>query len=217
MDANEPGVIRYELHKLGWQQERLYAGDYWFFTHDFKKVGIERKTVEDLLSSIGDRLSRQLENCLEHYAICVLLIEGSWQKANPSQHMITNRGIAYQSWDMVWNYLQRFMDKGIRLQLTVNEGHTIHRLNELYALYQKSYSLSSMSREFTDDRILALPSGCRGKTGMKVIEMLGSLKLVANAEVEQLLEIEGIGEKKAQSIYNHFNKESNNDYNRQNT
>lgn len=206
-DDREPNYIRYELNKLGWEQRRLQIGDYWFFTHDFKKVGIERKTVEDLLSSLGERLSRQLEANLEHYAINILLLEGNWKKVSPSdQNLITNRGIVYQTWDMVWNYIRRFQDKGISLELTTNEGHTIHRLNELYALYQKTYSLASKSKDFTDDRVLAMPSGCRGKSGMKVIEELGSLKDVANAMPDELIEIEGIGKTKAQLIYNHFNR-----------
>lgn len=209
MDANEPGTIRMELYKVGWQQKRLITGDYWFFTHDYKKVGIERKTVEDFLGSMGDKLARQLENSLEHYDIVILLLEGNWRKVSPSkENLITQRGIVYQTWDMVWNYIRRFQDKGVTLELTTDEGHTIHRLNELYALYQKSYSLSGRSKEFGDDRVMAFPSGVRGKTGMAVLEAFGSLAMVCKASIDDLMLVEGIGEKKANSIYNHFNREN---------
>lgn len=209
MDNNEPGYIRQELFKVGWEQFSLITGDYYFFTHDYKKVGIERKTVEDLLGSLGDRLTRQLENSLEHYDRVILLVEGSWVKANPNTgNLITQRGIVYQTWDMVWNYIRRFQDKGVTLELTTNEGHTIHRLNELYALYQKSYSLSGKSNEFEDDRILAFPSGTRGKTAVEVLKQFGSLKNVASASPDELILVEDarIGRKKADSIYNHFNR-----------
>jgi len=209
MDSNEPGEIRMKLWESGWQQQRLLAGDYWWFTHDFKKTGVERKTVDDLLGSIGDRLSRQLENMLEHYSINILLIEGSWKKVSPTNKIISSRGIEYHTWSMVWNYLRRWQDKGFTLELTINEGHTIQRLNELYALYQKAYSLSGKSREFTDDRVLALPSGCRGKSGMLVLQTLGSLRSVGEASVEKLVTIEGIGEKRAKLIHNHFNRSNN--------
>jgi len=208
MDSNEPGEIRMKLWEVGWEQKQLYTGDYWWHTHDYKKVGVERKAVNDLLGSIGDRLSRQLENSLEHYDIRILLIEGSWSKVTPSDKIISGRGIEYYTWSMVWNYLRRFQDKGFTIELTVNEGHTIQRLNELYALYQKPYSLSAMSKEFTDDRLLALPSGCRGKTGMNVLEGK-SLREIGMMGVLELEQVEGIGSKKAQSIYDHFNRRNN--------
>lgn len=210
-DSNEPGLIRQELWKTGWEQKPLYAGDYWFFSHDYKKIGIERKAVSDLLSSIGDKLSRQLDSVLETYDIRILLIEGGWHKVTPSDKIISGRGIEYYTWSMVWNYLRRWQDKGFTIELTVNEGHTIQRLNELYALYQKPYSLSGRSREFTDDRVLALPSGCRGKSGLSVLQALGSLKNIGNASVEQLLEVEGIGNRRAQLIFNHFNRRDSNE------
>lgn len=205
-DSNEPGEMRMKLIETGWEQRKLSIGDYWFFTHDYKKVGIERKEINDFLASMGDRLTRQLETLLEHYDLRILLIEGSWKTVTPAMSLISSRGIQYQTWSMAWNYLRRFQDKGITLELTVNEGHTIHRLNELYALYQKPYSLSGMTKEFPDDRVLAFPSGCRGKTAMDCISYFGSLVGVVAALPDELDAVEGVGEKKAELIYNHFHQ-----------
>jgi len=206
VDTNEPGIMREKLLEIGWEQRKLLIADYWFFTHKYKKVGIERKEISDLLGSMGDRLSRQLENMLEHYDINILLIEGSWNIVSTNDKIISRRGIENYTRTMVWNYLRRFQDKGMTLELTANMGQTLKRLNELYALYQKPYSLSSKSRDFTDDRVLAFPSGCRGKTGMDAIEHFGSLAEVANADVFALQEVEGVGAKRAELIYNHFNR-----------
>lgn len=206
MDSNEPGSIRMKLWEIGWEQARLSTGDYAFWTADYKKVGIERKAVNDLMASLGDRLSRQLENSLEYYDIVILLIEGSWSKVSPGDKLVTGRGIEYTSWQMTWNYLERFQDKGVRIQLSINEGHTVQRLNELYALYQKPYSLSARSKDFTDDRVLSLPSGTRGSTGQEVLNNLGSIQAVANASIEELLAVDGIGKKKAELIYSHMRK-----------
>lgn len=205
VDSSEPGELRMKLLETGWEQTRLYTGDFSFFAADYKKVGIERKEVGDLFSSIGDRLSRQLEQLLDQYDFRILLIEGSWKRFAESK-IITGRGIEHYSWDLVWNYLRRWQDKGITLELTTSTGHTIHRLNVLYALYQKSYSMSAKSKEFGDDRILAFPSGCRGKTAQLVLEKLGSLRAVAGASTEQLENIKLIGAKKASLIVTHFNK-----------
>jgi ERCC4-type nuclease len=210
-DSKEPGTIRQRLLLTGWQQRSLFSGDYTFYTHDLKKVGITRKTIQDLLGSINDKFSQQLEYMLDQYPITILLLEGSWKMINPEDsrsRIISQRGIEYSTWEMVWNWLHRKQLKGVVIELTVNEGHTIQRLNELYALYQKPNSQSAKSKGFDDDRILALPSGTRGSTGMKVIDSLGSLQSVANASVADLREIKGIGENKANAIFNHFRKGS---------
>jgi len=204
MDSNEPGDIRMKLYEIGWEQKKLYSGDYWFFTHDYLKVGITRKEVGDLFSSIGEVFSKQLEEFIEHYDIKIMLLEGSWKRATTEQ--IIHRGITYQTWDMIWNYIRRWQDKGVTLELTMSMGHTINRLNKLYALYQKPYSLSASTRKFTDDRILAFPSGCRGKTGELCLTEFGNLATVAGASPEELEQVEGIGKKKAMSIWYHFNR-----------
>lgn len=206
VDSNEPSDIRTKLLEVGWQQRSLTCGDYCFFSHDFKRIGIERKAVNDFLGSLGDRLSRQLETCLDYYDRTVLLIEGSWKTVSAEDHIVSSRGIERYTWTMVWNYLQRFQDKGITIQLTVNEGHTIKRVNELYALYQKSYSMSGASKEFEDDRILAFPSGCRGKTAISCLTMFGSIEMICKAKIQDLMHVPNIGEKKATLIYNHFHK-----------
>jgi ERCC4-type nuclease len=211
VDTREPELIKSKLLEIGWTTRQIYSGDYSFFTHDYLKVGITRKAMNDFLGSIGELFSKQLEEMLDFYDIRILIIEGSWATVNPNQNMISGRGIEYTTWQMVWNYLRRFQDKGVTLELTTDEGHTVKRLNELYALYQKPFSLVSNSKKFSDDRVLAFPSGCRGETGLNCLEIFGSLNNVANASIEQLLAVPKIGNKKAASIREHFNK--NNDKN----
>jgi ERCC4-type nuclease len=206
VDTREPETIKYKLLEIGWQTRKLYSGDYSFFTHDYVKVGITRKSMDDFLNSIGELFSKQLEEMLDFYEIRILIIEGSWKSVSPTQNMISGRGIEYTTWQMVWNYLRRFQDKGITLELTTSEGHTVKRLGELYALYQKPYSLVANSRKFSDERILAFPSGCRGETAQNCLLTFGSLNNVANATLEQLMAVPKIGNKKARSIHEHFNK-----------
>lgn len=207
-DTAEPWEIAQKLLETGWERKRLYSGDYMFFAHDYKKVGITRKTVEDLLASIGQTFAKQLEEMLDYYDIRIILLEGSWKKVT-SGSIITGRGTAYQTWDMVWNYLRRWQDKGFTLELTTGMGHTIDRLNKLYALYQKPYSMSASTKKFTDDRVLAFPSGCRGKTAMDCLERFGSLREVAMRHPFQLEIVNGVGKKKAELIYSHFNRRNN--------
>ena len=208
VDAAEPGIIREKLLETGWVQKRLPSGDYKFHTFDFKRVGITRKKVEDLLKSIGETFSKQLEEMLDFYDINILLLEGSWKWVFGSDKIITTRGIQYYSRDLVWDYLHRWFAKGFIPELTVNEGDTIHRLNRLFVLYQKSYSMSARSRKWTDDRVLAFPSGARGKTALDCLKHFGSLADICLVSPEQLRQVDGVGGKKAELIFNHFHKET---------
>ena len=108
---------------------------------------------------------------------------------------------------MIWNYLRSQQHKGITLELTLSLSHTIKRLNELYAWYQKPFHTGGLNKNsYTDDRVLAFPSGCRGKTAMNVLDTFKSLMAIANANEEDFLNVEGIGAKKAKSIWQHFNR-----------
>ncbi len=212
VDSNEPWTIRQKLIEYGWEQKGLYSADYWFFSHNFKKVGIERKTVSDLLSSIGQRLSSQFEKMAEHYDYKILLLEGSWRII--AGRVTTTQGITTWLMSTVWNYIRSWQDRGFTIELTSCEEHTIRRLNELYAYYQKPFHTGGISRNtYSDDRVLAMPTGCRGKTGMAVLKGK-SLAQVADMTPEALEQIDGIGSKKAQSIYNHFNLVGGNNENK---
>lgn len=206
VDTREPAELRTKLMEIGWEQRALECGDYWFFDNNYKKVGIERKEVGDFIQSVGDRLTNQLERCLDHYDTVILLLEGNWKQATYNDKIITGRGVSYNTWAMCWNFIRAQQHKGVTIELTINMGHTVKRLNELYAWYQKGLHTGGMSHTtFTDDRIMAFPRGCRGKTAAEVLKTFKSLTCVGNADVEDLLNVDGVGQKKAESIYDHFN------------
>jgi ERCC4-type nuclease len=206
VDSNEPGIIREKLLQTGWEQKRLESADYWFFDANYKKIGIERKEVNDFLGSLGDRLTNQLERMLDHYDITILLLEGNWRQVTAQNNIVGTQGITYNTWAMAWNYIRTQQHKGVTLELTTSAGHTIQRVNELYAWYQRSAHTGGMSHKtFVDDRIMAFPRGSRGKTAELVLAMFKSLTAVGNAEVSDLMHVNGIGEKRAIAIYDHFN------------
>lgn len=217
VDTREPGTIRQELLSLGWVQRALTTGDYHFFSYDWKKVGIERKSVDDFLGSQGDKLNRQLEQSLDYYNYVVLLIEGSWRSVSAEDNIVSGRGIERSTWRSVWNYLLSWEAKGVMIQLTVNEGHTIKRVGELYAFFQRPVHTTGKSKEFSDDRVMAFPSGCRGQTAIDVLETFDSLENVCKCQVKDFMMIPGIGQKKAALIYNHFHKKTNTENNKLST
>src|SRR3972149_3808289 len=93
VDSREPGIIRNKLLELGWEQRQLESADYWFFDVDYKKVGIERKEINDFMSSLGDRLANQLERSLDHYETVILLIEGNWRQITYQNRLVGSQGI----------------------------------------------------------------------------------------------------------------------------
>ena len=214
-DTAEPELIVSKLLESGWVRKKLYSGDYRFWTYNYLKVGITRKTISDLLSSIsktdfkikGKRFGDHLEEMEDFYDIKIILIEGNWKMVTPQQSIVSSRGVEYFTWDMVWNFLRTWFDRGFSLELTVNEGHTIKRLNSLYSYYQKVFHTGATTNIVGDDRVLAMPKGCRGKTGIALLNKFGSLRAVANASIEEYSEIDKIGSKKSQALWQHFNKD----------
>jgi ERCC4-type nuclease len=111
------------------------------------------------------------------------------------------------TWSMIWNYIRSQQHKGITIEITLSMDHTIQRINELYAWYQKPFHTGGLNKgSYTDDRILAFPSGCRGKTAKSVLDTFKSLQAIGNAEEYDFTYVEGIGEKKAKLIYDHFHR-----------
>lgn len=220
-DSNEPSAIVDKLLEVGWERKLLYSGDYKFFANDFKRVGITRKSISDLLGSLSGRqptklshkgvsFSEHLDDMVDFYDIKIILLEGSWSTVTPSYKIISSRGIEYHTWSMVWNFLRTWQDKGFTLEFTVNEGHTIQRLNELYAYYQKPEHLGGLRHStMGDDRMLAFPSGCRGKTGLMVLRER-SLTDIGSMTIKELQSIDGVGPKRAELIRLHFNRRSTN-------
>jgi ERCC4-type nuclease len=207
VDSMEPDLIRTKLLELGWKQKRLYSADYMFWTINYKKVGVERKSVSDLLNSLGERLSNQLYKQLEYFDFNILLIEGSWKTVYNTVANI--RGMEFYQWSTIWNFLRTWQDRGMTIELTTSEGHTVKRLNELYAYYQKDVHAGGLKRSTIsgDPRLLALQCGGIGpKLGTALMKKFGSLKAIANASASEFESVEKIGKTKALAIFNHFNK-----------
>jgi len=211
VDSREPdkegAELRSKLLEVGWQQQRCIAGDFWFHTGDFQRVGISRKTVDDFIKSLNGHLAKELDALIEHFPFRILLLEGNWKRAI-GEKIISARGIEYLTWSMAWNFIRTWQDKGVTIELTTSLGHTIKRLNELFAYYQAPCHTGGLNRQVVgDSRILALACGGIGiKLGEKLLEKFGSLKRIANASPEEFEQMDKIGSKKSMNLWQHFNR-----------
>lgn len=221
VDSREPWEIAEKLLESGWEREALASGDFRIIAHDGKKVGITRKTISDLLNSIagkrdpktgkrGKPFGVQLEEMLEVYDLKIFLFEGTWTGLTDGDKIITpSRGIEAYTWDFVWDFIRSWQDRGFTLEMTRNQGHTIRRLNRLYAYYQKPYHTggATVKSSVGDDRVMAFPLGTRGKCAIDLLNHFGSLTAVGQAKISDLLEVNGIGRVKAEAVRIHFNKD----------
>lgn len=104
VDSREPGFIGDQLRSFGLTVviDTLNAGDFCFFPHGLK-VGIERKTVSDLLNSLKDnRMVSQAHKMISTYDVAMLLIEGRYDRS-PNGMVIYESKTGWQesgwSWD----------------------------------------------------------------------------------------------------------------------
>lgn len=139
VDSAEPKSIASKLAVAGWRRERMSNGDYSFYSQDYSRVGITRKTISDLLSSINDKFGEQLAEMKRHFDINVILLEGNWKTILPQRKIFTDRGIERATWNTIWNFLRTWQDRGFTIELTFNQAHTAQRLEELYTYYQKPF------------------------------------------------------------------------------
>jgi len=205
VDSREPWELRELLLKTGWEQKALLNGDFCFDSHNGLKIGATRKTLPDLLNSIGDIFSFQLEAMLEEYDINIFLFESMPFHCTHDDHIITDIGASKITRKELFNWLHGWQAKHFIYERWPTTEHIANRLNELYALWQKPYSLSSKSRKYRDDRVLALCSGLRGKIGQEVLETRSIAELCMMG-MRQLEELPGFGAKRALSLFNHLHK-----------
>lgn len=209
VDTREPWPLRELLLATGWEQSALQCGDYAIVTASLERVGITRKRTGDLLNSMGEVLSRHLEDMLASYDICVFLHEVddsvTYNLETDELQVVLHDKVISRNRLAVANYLHRWYAKGFTAERTAGLEATAKRLNELYALYQKPYSRSALTRKFADDRVLALPSGLRGKNGEKLLEGRSLFEL-ASLSIPDLRELEGIGDKNAYKLYQWFHR-----------
>jgi ERCC4-type nuclease len=112
------------------QQERLAASDYLIFDQDGHSIGIERKEIKDLVSSIAQRkLKRQLES-LAQFDRGILLIEGMWKVKDGGLYVHERRvGWPPQTIQAILLALQE--QTGVKVLHTVNYDETILTLRML--------------------------------------------------------------------------------------
>jgi len=192
--------------EYGWMRKQLDHGDFMFYAHDEKTVGIEVKSVDDLAGRLTDA-RRELAGLVDNVDIPILLVWGKWLRRSNDVLM---SGSNQLTWKHLWNLLQSFQDVGLRFQLATSREHAFERINQLYAYYQKDEHSSTLVRRRADaDRriatLMAIP-GISRKIGANLLSTFKDLQAIANATESDLMRCPLVGPSRARFVNSWFRR-----------
>jgi DNA excision repair protein ERCC-4 len=213
VDAMEPDGIKLKLLALGWDEQRLSSGDYLILSPSGLRMGIERKTVPNLLSSIkSGELTDQLTRLLSEHDTAILLLEGRWSRS-ADDRLITQEGVSGFTWNAVWNLIQSWQSKGIHLQIALSPEHTVLRLESLARYHMKEVHSSAARPKVrlpeapqSEEEKLVYELCRRHQLLVKCVKHFGSFREVASAGEKELMTVDGIGKKRARLIFELLNR-----------
>ena len=191
--------------EYGWERKQQDAGDFRFHASDERSVGIEVKSVSDLVSRLPDA-RRELAQLIDMVDIPILLVFNPWQRKSTD---VLIGGNDHVTWAHLWNLLQTYQDSGLRFQMATTREHAFNRINQLFAYYQKPEHTSNLvGRRSSGDRriasLMAIP-GISKKLGARLLSER-SLQDVANMETTTLCTIPLIGPSKARTVLDWFRR-----------
>ena len=198
VDSREPDVIAALLVQLGVEVERrpVTPGDYILSS----ECAVERKTTQDFFNSLfSGRLFDQVERLKEAYAKPLMIIEGNVGEE------LENRLNPRAFWGAL---LKLQMDYNLPTINTYNTFQTVDLLvtlakrlqqqsKEPIKLRHKPKILTERERQIY--AVCGLPGIGEG-LAIKLLSHFGSVRRVYSASKAELMEVEGIGEVKAEQI-----------------
>jgi len=205
VDSREPEHIRdlVQMSKVDFRKKGLSEGDFALYFKGDPVIGIERKTIGDLVNSIKDnRLFDQADRMKSTYKICILAISGTLEnymnvmrdqgyKVNPSvvlgaiSSLMVRRGF-----HVLWFEHDDFLtDTVSRIFTKTSEGK-----------FGKVKSTNTYALESKPVGALMIVPGITFEIASNLIKEFGCIENIANAEVDELKKINGIGNKRAEDL-----------------
>ncbi|HID41173.1 MAG TPA: hypothetical protein EYP33_03345 [Pyrodictium sp.] len=201
-----------ELKRKGLRvaMQALEAGDYYLLARDLRKaLLVERKTVTDFANSVRDnRIWDQAQ-----------LLREAAQKEGVRPVIVLEGWLGVIEKRTKWNIaaLLRILDElvldwGIPVIPTHNKKATAAwiaaKARSLGKTEEKRILRLRVEKKplTLNERILYVAEGLAGPTlARRLLERFKTLRRIANASIQELMSVEGIGEKRAKEIYAVFN------------
>jgi len=173
-------------------------------------IAVQRKEHSDLLNSLEDgRLQRDV-SLLRYEPVPILIVEGWPEFTSDGQHL------ERPSWTKAGfrDLLRSVKDEGVQVERTDDLADTAAALVEIQERWRKSAHTSlltrpkriktdSFGRRQADDRAAWVLQGFRGISYVlanRIVQKFEGLPLSWTCSLEELCEVEGIGEKRASDL-----------------
>ncbi len=188
------------------------------------QIGLELKTIEDMLSCIGSGrfTGHQLPGLLNSYQCVYLILQGLW-RANPNTGVIQKRRgrvwsdiahgrpISYKALVNFINTLQVKTD--IKFYRTISDKETSDLIKSLYSWWSKPYeshtSCLALHKpipkiQLTEPTLVQIMAfdlpGVGFELSLRVSKYFDNVQQMVNANAKEWQAIEGVGKKKAEMI-----------------
>jgi len=190
----------------------LDTGDYSFKGWDNKIIAIERKSVNNLLSSISSgELADQLGRMLENIDVPILLIEGDIKPDPRTGYAVLDGHMPTRfNYDAIVNHIHVWQLRGMLIERTRSETDTAHRILSLAKMYAENKSVPSIKRkrhlDFSSKKdpvlnIVAAFPGIGTDRAKSLLRTHGTLQQLCCSSKDELRAAPGIGETAARTVY----------------
>ncbi|MGC8547811.1 MAG: ERCC4 domain-containing protein [Candidatus Micrarchaeia archaeon] len=168
------------------------------------RIGIERKTMHDFASSIiNSRLFDQLERLSSGFAKPILIVEG-----DDSEFLLNSKVL-------LGAMVSVYLDYGVQVMRSSGPEQTAEIIAKIAEHEQKEKAREPVSvgikRAYTisEWQILVLSSipGIGKKLARSLITHFKTVRGVATASIDELMQVEKIGKKKAELVHRVLNEE----------
>jgi ERCC4-type nuclease len=212
VDGREQEIIEMMRNtNVQFKQQPLNWGDYRIV--DDSNIGIysfERKTYVDLYNSIMDgRFEKQIPNVysVENVGKPFLVVVGKREEFF-KQYPTININVIDGA---IASALVRFGLPTLKFETNYEFIRYLELVDEKVKEGKVLTSYSKTKRHPLVSKIVFLTtiSGISNNIAIEMLSTFGSIKNIVNASIDDLMKIRGIGEKKAQYIYDLFNENVN--------
>lgn len=203
-----------EKLRRGFQVSSLperWGCDFVFFAHG-TKVGVQRKAIPDLIASVHDgRLAREVAMMDGQIDVKVLIVEGTVKWSNDGEMMGNGYGVQWnkrQFRGVLWSCRA----KGLWIEYTADVGETLETLAWLEAWFSKGKHQTLDRRpgptslwgkpthvDYAKHLVMGLPS-VGPELAARIVDRFG-IPFTWKITRDDLVKVEGIGKKKAETIY----------------